>query len=220
MLVAVRTPDQSAPKVVARTLATIENCMNHASAIGLSRHISPLVPRHDPAASIDNVARSVRAALRNGVAVVWIGTDTGLRWLQARLSGLGADVAGARKNGRIVCLDVTRTLGEITVDALPDVVLFAERVGSRIDAIANLSARVMIVVEAATGDSSAAASVFQALLRSFVRSRTVFSYRACCVDACRCETTTQPGRNRWSVVDAGASLAMPIPFNPKTKERS
>jgi hypothetical protein len=147
---------------------------------------------------------------------VWIGTDTGLRWLDARLARLGVDVIGARNDGRMVCLDVTRTLAEITAGEIPNIVLFAERVGARIDAVANRAGRVMIVGETPTGGVPAFA--FEALLKSFARSRSVFSYRACNVDLRRREPTTQPGRDRWSVAEAGASLAVPIPFDHTPEE--
>ena len=190
--------------------------MNPASVIDVSLTSSRVEHRPNAAASIDNVARAVRAALRTGGAVVWIGTNTGLRWLETRLTELGVDVVGARDDTRMVCLDAVRTLADICVDGLPDVVLFAERVGAQIDAAANRCARVTIVAETQAGGLPAAAAALQALVESFVRSRAIFSYRACRTDACRCEPTTQPGRNRWSIDAAGLSLAIPIPF--KTKE--
>jgi hypothetical protein len=133
----------------------MENPMNRASATRSLRNTFPGTHRHDAAASIQNVASSIRAALRSGSSVVWIGTDTGLRWLEVRL-------------------------------------------------------------ETPTGGVPAFA--FEALLKSFVRSRSVLSYRACAVDLCRRELTTRPGRNRWGIVEACASLAVPIPFDHTPKE--
>ena len=146
--------------------------MDSASAIGDSRVLHRVGHRHDDAPLIDIVARATRAVLRRGGAVVWIGTDTGLRWLEAGLNGLDVDVMDARLKRRILCFDAKHTLAGITADGLVDIVHFAERVGAQIDKSANRYVRVAIFCEA-NGTTSA----FEALLKSFAQSRAVFSYR-------------------------------------------
>ena len=169
--------------------------MDSASAIGDSRVLHRVGHRHDDAPLIDIVARATRAVLRRGGAVVWIGTDTGLRWLEARLNGLDVDVMDARLKRRMLCFEAKHTLAGITADGLVDVVRFAERVGAQIDRSANGYARVAIFCEAAKGGVSSTATAFEALLKSFAQSRAVFSYRGYRTPLCRCEPTAKPGCN-------------------------
>jgi hypothetical protein len=151
--------------------------MNPASAIGLSKRTPVVMQRREPPASIDTVARAIRTRLLRGDGMVWFGTETGLRWLQARLAVVGIDVFGARNDRSVVCLDAARTLAEVKVGGFPDIVRFAEVVGAQIDRLANRCARVTIIGEATTRGLSPGASALQALLKSFARSRAVFAYR-------------------------------------------
>jgi hypothetical protein len=184
--------------------------MTLASVIDTSRNITPVVHRLDDGALVDNMFGT---ALGRG-ATVWIGTDTGLRWLEARLNAL----AGAVAVRRVLRLDATRVLTDITVDGAIDVVRFAEVVGMQLDRIAGQYAEVAIFVEATPNDASATAKAFEALLKSFARSRALFTYRAFRTDAFRSEPTARPGRNRWSVGNGARSLAIPIPFVANAKE--
>lgn len=185
--------------------------MTLASVLETSRDITPVVHRLDDGALVDNVFGT---ALGRG-ALVWIGTNTGLRWLEARLNAL----AGAVAVRRVLRLDVTRVLTDITVDGAIDVVRFAEVVGTQLDRIAGQYAEVAILVEATPNGASATATAFEALLKSFARSRAVFTYRAFrTYGGCSSEPTARRGRNRWSVGNGARSLAFPIPIIADAKE--
>jgi hypothetical protein len=179
--------------------------MTPASAIDTSRDVTRVVHLLDGGALVNNVFGT---ALRRG-ALVWVGTDTGLRWLEARLNALAVDIAVRR----VLRLDATRVLTDITVDGVIDVVRFAEVVGMQIDRVAGQYSEVAIFVEATPNGASATAKAFEALLKSFASSRAVFTYRAFRTDACRSEPTPRPGRNRWSVGNGARSLAIQIPVS-------
>jgi hypothetical protein len=164
--------------------------------------------------TIDKIAHAICAELSRDGAVVWIGTDTGLRWLKGRLTGLGVDVT----DPRILCLDAEHTLTAVSVEGMADTVRFAEVVGMQIDQISNRYAHVAIFAEMARIDVTPNAFAFGALLQSFAESRAVFGFSAYRAPVCRCEPTGKRVRNRWSVGSVGASLAIPITSNFTSKE--
>lgn len=129
-------------------------------------------------ALITETGCAANAALDRGCAVVCIATDAHLRLLEDHLACRGIDVAAAKVHERIVFLDATGTLAEITVDDLTDVIRFAEVIGSLVDRLVARFPRVwvfgeLVALMTAKGNRFGAVKL-ERLWESVTESRPVF----------------------------------------------
>ena len=84
----------------------------------------------DAARLVQHVASFVAGSLAAGVPVVTISRPTHTQAVEGRLSELGTDPVGARRDGTLVTLDADETMSRFMVDGRPDPYLFAEVVRS------------------------------------------------------------------------------------------
>ncbi|WP_263416358.1 ATP-binding protein [Terriglobus albidus] len=80
-------------------------------------------------ALLDNITRTIGAALGSGGAGIVIATEAHRVALAGRLSSLGIDLALARRQGRYVALDAADTLDQFMVDSHPDPERFRTVIG-------------------------------------------------------------------------------------------
>lgn len=84
----------------------------------------------DPSALVARVANFAAESLENGVPVVTISRPTHRRAVDDVLADLGADPAGANRDGTLVTLDADETMSLFMVEGRPDPARFAGVVAS------------------------------------------------------------------------------------------
>ncbi len=131
---------------------------------------------------ITEVARAMYVALEQGHAALCLATPEHQQAFEQHLTARGIDVAASRRDGKLVCFDAAATLAHITMDGSPDIVRFAEAVGSIVDRLAASFERVWIFGELValmcdSGNPSGALKLEQ-LWTSFIQSRPVFLHCA------------------------------------------
>ena len=160
----------------------------------------------DGASMVEEIGRSMTAALNQGNAVVCIATGTHRRLFEQQLKVRGIDVVGALVREQLVCINALDTLMRIMVNGEPDVIRFAEVVGAPLDRAANRYPRVQIFSELDLLPHSGVSGALELdrLLACLVESRSVFFRCPGLEDAVRQE----PGRRLF--VDGALALgAMP-----------
>lgn len=161
----------SAP-ILAKTATTA--AMGRATVF---REESQLTTAHSDRASIvEEIGRSMAAALNHGNAVVCIATGSQRRLFEQQLKIRGIDVVGALMREQLVCLNAFDTLTKIMVDDVPDVIRFAEVIGATVDRAAVRYPGVLLFGELASllRSNASGAMKLDALWESFVDSRPTF----------------------------------------------
>lgn len=131
---------------------------------------------------ITEVARAMYVALEQGHAALCVATPEHQQALEQHLTARGIDVTASYRDGKLVCMEAAPTLTRVTTDGTPDVVRFAEVVGSVVDRLATSFERVWIFGELValmcdSGNPSGALKLEQ-LWASFIQSRPVFLHCA------------------------------------------
>jgi PAS domain S-box-containing protein len=111
----------------------------HAKAApGAPARTQPAAPEHfvqfyeKDEVLVGSLARYLRGGLESGAAAVAIVTPEHAAGLDAFWKTEGFDCARARERGQLVLLDAAETLESLSIDGIPNLRLFEERVGSLI----------------------------------------------------------------------------------------
>lgn len=94
------------------------------------RHEVGFYPEDD--SFLDGFTRFIGAALRNGKAVIVLGTESHRDSLLVRLQAHGLDIAAEIEEGRYIALDAPETLSTFMVNGSPDPVRFHKAAGDLI----------------------------------------------------------------------------------------